>query len=558
MDPLLQALVTAGIIDADLANQVNRQSDPDAARAWAEELLFVAAQSDLSAQQQRLLSLLASTAYQPTETQLGAFWREEEGRFGRALLPALREVASEQAAVRSTAVARATGRDADQTFALINRQVLAWVDDYYINADGDPAKLGSLPNLTLTARTRFAQAFQEWQRGELEVGRPVGLPQLIDALTPAFGAVRAEAIAVTETTRLFTETLILAEHENEFTVAYRWLTAADELVCPRCSPRSNRVYTKKEVESGAVERPPIHTRDRCQLTPETDETLQLSKERAGSFGENAASRQVRQATAAEDDSGPVTVERAGSSAVTPAAPVRQPAAPAPQPQKTIIDTLFDEFAGKDLSIGTQAWNDLQRRTSALIREASTLSFTGQVHGMSSDVQFKGFKLGNQEIYWETPFQARDFVLTQFQAKQTGIDLPPTLSAATERIYFTSQANKLDAYWQTRYANFTSSLATGGDGNIVVYNNKRITQSDYAHESGHNLATKLYGDTEPAAGSKYRTAMRGEPPVSEYAKNSPSEDFAESVSQYVVNGSYMKQVAPQRYAAIDKIIKDGRE
>jgi hypothetical protein len=322
MDPLLQALVTAGIIDADLANQVNRQSDPDAARAWAEELLFVAAQSDLSAQQQRLLSLLASTAYQPTETQLGAFWREEEGRFGRALLPALREVASEQAAVRSTAVARATGRDADQTFALINRQVLAWVDDYYINADGDPARLGSLPNLTLTARTRFAQAFQEWQRGELEVGRPVGLPQLIDALTPAFGAVRAEAIAVTETTRLFTETLIIAEHENEHTVAYRWNTAADELVCPRCSPRSNRVYTKKEVESGAVERPPIHTRDRCGLTPETEETLRLSKERAGSFGENAVSRQVRQATAAEDDSGPVTVE--------PATPARQPAGQAPQ------------------------------------------------------------------------------------------------------------------------------------------------------------------------------------------------------------------------------------
>lgn len=309
--------MTAGIIDADLANLVNRQSDPDAARAWAEELLFVAAQSDLSAQQQRLLSLLASTAYQPTETQLGAFWREEEGRFGRALLPALREVASEQAAVRSTAVARATGRDADQTFALINRQVLAWVDDYYINADGDPAKLGSLPNLTLTARTRFAQAFQEWQRGELEVGRPVGLPQLIDALTPAFGAVRAEAIAVTETTRLFTETLIIAEHENEHTVAYRWNTAADELVCPRCSPRSNRVYTKKEVESGAVERPPIHTRDRCGLTPETEETLRLSKEQV---------RQLRGATAAaEVDSAPVTVERAA-----PTLPTRQPAGQAPQ------------------------------------------------------------------------------------------------------------------------------------------------------------------------------------------------------------------------------------
>lgn len=324
MDPLLQALMTAGIIDADLANQVNRQSDPDAARAWAEELLLVAAQSDLSAQQQRLLSLLASTAYQPTETQLTAFWREEEGRFGRALLPALREVASEQAAVRSTAVARATGRDADQTFALVNRQVLGWVDDYYINADADPTKLGSLPNLTLTARTRFAQAFQEWQRGELEVGRPVGLPQLIDALTPAFGAVRAEAIAVTETTRAFSQALLEAERDNEFTTAYRWLTSADELVCPQCGPRASRVYSKKEIEGVGV--PPLHPRCRCQITPETDETLRLSKERTESFRENAASRQVRETTAAaEVDSAPVTIERAA-----PTLPTRQPAGQAPQ------------------------------------------------------------------------------------------------------------------------------------------------------------------------------------------------------------------------------------
>lgn len=244
--------------------------------------------------------MLASTAYQPTETQLGAFWREEEQRFGRALLPALREVASEQAAVRATAVARATGRDADQTFALINRQVLGWVDDYYINADGDPAKLGSLPNLTLTARTRFAQAFQEWQRGELEVGRPVGLPQLIDALTPAFGAVRAEAIAVTETTRAFSQALLEAERDNEFTIAYRWLSSADELVCPQCGPRAGRVYSKKEIEGVGV--PPLHPRCRCQITPETKETLRLSKEQV---------RQLRgTATAEGADSGPVTVERA--------------------------------------------------------------------------------------------------------------------------------------------------------------------------------------------------------------------------------------------------------
>lgn len=260
---------------------------------------------------------------------------------------------------------------------------------------------------------------------------------------------------------------------------------------------------------------------------------------------------------AADEQAAARVEERAAVAVQAQAQALAQAAKAPA-QIDMLSTLEREFKDKAIAVGEADFRAFRDRVAALVANESKLSFTGQVHGMSSDVQFKGFKLGNQEVYWEDRANAEFFVRDLFTAKRNGIELPGPLSAATEKVYFTSQTNKNDAYWQQRYSGFTHSLATGGDGNIVVYRGKQLDLASYAHESGHNLAAKLYGDTEPSVGSKYRTAMRGEQPVSEYAKNSPSEDFAESASQYVVNGSYMKMVAPQRYAVIDKIMKDGTE
>ena len=64
-------------------------------------------------------------------------------------------------------------------------------DDYYTNLDVE--LVGSIPNLNATGRTEFARAFLDWQRGELETaGYADGLPQLIRAIEPTFGQVRAE------------------------------------------------------------------------------------------------------------------------------------------------------------------------------------------------------------------------------------------------------------------------------------------------------------------------------------------------------------------------------
>jgi hypothetical protein len=63
MDPLIQALLQAGVIDAATAEILNRQIDTEAARTWAEDLLLTASQSGLAGQQERLLTLLGQANY---------------------------------------------------------------------------------------------------------------------------------------------------------------------------------------------------------------------------------------------------------------------------------------------------------------------------------------------------------------------------------------------------------------------------------------------------------------------------------------------------------------
>ena len=135
-------------------------------------------------------------------------------------------------------------------------------------------------------------------------------------------------------------------------------------------------------------------------------------------------------------------------------------------------------------------------------------------------------------------------------------LPRRLTSATKRVIFSDQPNMEDAYWAVRYndPNFVS-LATGGDGTIVIYRNQPIDIGSLAHEMGHNLATKKWQSTSPSPWSDYGKAMdSGEPPPTNYAKNSPSEDFAESVRLYFRYPQILKNSAPKRYTVIKKIIE----
>jgi SPP1 gp7 family putative phage head morphogenesis protein len=127
-------------------------------------------------------------------------------------------------------------------------------------------------NLNLTARQEVATAFNAWQRGELS--SQLGLPSLALELQPTFGEVRAKRIAITETTRIYSEAERQKAIEDPDVVYLRWLTAADEIVCPLCGPLHGRIIGKKE--NGFIHPaglytgfPPIHPNCRCRTLEET-------------------------------------------------------------------------------------------------------------------------------------------------------------------------------------------------------------------------------------------------------------------------------------------------
>lgn len=278
MDALLSALLEAGLIDADTADIIRRQDDPEAARTWAESTLTTTALGALSAQQQRLIYMLRDTDYRPTERDVTWFWDNENELLWDAMRPRILQVLTERATFAAVVGGQAG------TFNLVNRQVIAWAETYYV--DPSDTTYGSIPNLNLTSRQQFADAFLAWNRGELG-GRPQGLPSLIEALVPTFGADRAERIAVTESTRLFTESIRQAGLANPFTTAFRVLTANDERVCPVCGPVASQVVAKTDERGathpvrGSIGYPPFHVRCRCGITEETEQSLRIGQTQPG-------------------------------------------------------------------------------------------------------------------------------------------------------------------------------------------------------------------------------------------------------------------------------------
>ena len=280
MNPeLLNALLATGLIDPATAEIIRRQLDPEAARVWAETTLAQATQAGLQSQQNRIVDLIVDTNGNPNQSALDRLWSSEDGRLWAIMRPAILDVASERAAIAGAEqLITALANNTNNTFDLINQGVLNWAEDYYIDPDG--LTYGSIPNLNLAGRTAFERAFVAWQTGELEIGDPIGLQQLIDALQEPFGVERARRIAVTETTRIFTETTKQAGLANPFTTSFRLLTSADERVCPICGPLHGVVIAK--FSAGFTHPtlpvtgwPPFHPLCRCDIVEETEASLRV-------------------------------------------------------------------------------------------------------------------------------------------------------------------------------------------------------------------------------------------------------------------------------------------
>jgi len=226
------------------------------------------------------------------------FWRNEEAILWDAV---------SRSAMQSLMMGLGNGIDALPaalqqlvSWDTVNQAALDWLQVYRFN------QIGGINQTTMQATQR---AIQQW----IQAGNP--LPQLIDALTPIYGAVRAEAIAVTEVTRIFAGGNQIAWEGTGVIGGKQWMTAVDERVCPLCRPLhmqtvaldANYTLTSQSVASSPamkgllgtsfdpqaalrradtllknvvpVPGPPMHVRCRCWLQPFVSEVM--FRERVG-------------------------------------------------------------------------------------------------------------------------------------------------------------------------------------------------------------------------------------------------------------------------------------
>lgn len=109
-----------------------------------------------------------------------------------------------------------------------------------------------------TTRSGLRKALTTWQETGLGTR---GLPDLVDSLQPLFGESRAQMIATTEVTRLFTEGNTIANRDAGIPKE-KYVTVLDSLVDEECAQYDGDIY---DVGQGPM--PPLHVNCRCSRIP---------------------------------------------------------------------------------------------------------------------------------------------------------------------------------------------------------------------------------------------------------------------------------------------------
>lgn len=119
-------------------------------------------------------------------------------------------------------------------------------------------------------------------------------------------------------------------------------------------------------------------------------------------------------------------------------------------------------------------------------------------------------------------------------------LPFASRAVINNITLNAAQNPADAFWAVEYntPGFRSYMTAGAAGDVTIYpqttqQSQEVMATSMIHETGHTWSFQNWGsDTTQASWAPWRAAMASDRiSVSNYATNSVSEDFAESLRIY---------------------------
>lgn len=176
-----------------------------------------------------------------------AFWDEHREELFAIFFPLIRDAAMSSADFWLDDLISQAGVGVDWT--LVNQGVIKWAQEYSYEL---------IKGINDTSRNAVSDALADW----IASGLP--LDELIDSLKPMYGPVRAQMIAVTETTRAFSEGQNVLWTESGVVTGYNVYTANDSDVDDICVEAADGgPYPLDDDEH----EPPLHIRCRCFKQP---------------------------------------------------------------------------------------------------------------------------------------------------------------------------------------------------------------------------------------------------------------------------------------------------
>ena len=172
------------------------------------------------------------------------FWDLEGERFKKTILPFVVAILVDGMIAGYTGIGVAFDRE------MVNQMANEYAETYTYEL---------VKGINQTSREFLQDAIPKWmQSGE-------HLDVLVDQIAQSgmFGEVRAQMIAMTETTRVYHQGKVASWKSSEMVERFRFMTAEDELVCPICSANNGQTFGLDDMENA----PPLHVNCRCNSIP---------------------------------------------------------------------------------------------------------------------------------------------------------------------------------------------------------------------------------------------------------------------------------------------------
>lgn len=275
--------------------------------------------------------------------------------------------------------------------------------------------------------------------------------------------------------------------------------------------------------------------------PEKLKTLKDAKTESGRGNAGVASQTVKSANVPSDKG----VASQASAESPPPAP-SSPSSSGPfKPGQTVSRQAIKDRLAKVPE------SEHGREIGKILAEASVVREQQPAHGMSKPEKVHSIDLDGVKVHvGEGVFGAKHAIGEM-------LHVPDKLFRALGEVVFTSQLDKHHATREMLMGQGGKTVATAGDGKMVVHSAVDLDRGFIAHEAAHNLAKATWGKHAPPPSSDYGKAQELTGPVSRYAGHGPEEDFAEAVRIYCNPKlrPMLKEEHPAKHAAVAKILEE---